>query len=98
MKVNGVFVNPSGLKFSEIGRLLQEASPCGDGAGLRIELSLAEENAFEAICGELSTGHTLSELIESAVVNKGNLPKFQLHYSSLVRVPSHDFVYTTVAA
>lgn len=90
MKINGTPQSVQGKSFSEIGKLLQEASPAKDGVGLIVELTEEEESVFGDTFG-MRIGYAICELIADAVKATGSKPKLQYKYLS------HNRVFITTA-
>ncbi len=89
MNINGTRKSLDGMRFSEIGRVLQEASPNKDGIGLRVELTEEEEAVFESNFG-MKIGYAICDTIADAVRKAGGVPKMQYTYVSRI--------FTTTAA
>ncbi len=83
MNINGTSQSLEGKRFSEIGKLLQEASPAKDGVGLKVELTEDEERVFEQNFG-MKIGYAICEVIADAVKAVGGNPKFEYTYSNRV--------------
>lgn len=84
MNINGTHQSLEGKRFSEIGKLLQEASPARDGVGLRVELTGEEEAVFEQHFG-MKIGFAICSVIADAVKAIGGNPQgFRYTYSNRV--------------
>ena len=84
MNINGTSQSLEGKSFSEIGKLLQEASPAKDGVGLKVELTEEEESVFESNFG-MTIGYTICEVIADAVKAAGGNPRgFKYTYSNRI--------------
>ncbi len=83
MKIGGNVHSLEGLRFSEIGELLQKASPSKDGAGLVVELTEQEEEVFVSNFG-MKVGMALCEVTVDAVKAAGGDTKLQYRYSNLI--------------
>ena len=82
MNINGKTVLLQGLTFTEIGKLLQEASPQKDGLGLTAELTAQEEEIFCSNFG-IAVGYAISDLIADHVKAAGGNPsKIRYVYGS----------------
>ncbi len=67
--LNGKNVSFAGKTFVQIGELVSEASPAGDGRGVTLELDFHEENTFVRNFG-LRVGFVLMDLVADAVEKK----------------------------
>jgi hypothetical protein len=84
MNINGKSVSLRGMTFTEIGKLLQEASPKKDGLGLTVKLTEHEEEIFCSQVG-LKVGYAISDLIADHVKVAGGDPsKISYVYSNRV--------------
>jgi len=84
MNINGKTVSLSGMTFTGIGKLLQEASPKKDGLGLTVELTENEEGIFCSEVG-MTVGYAISDLIADHVKAAGGDPS-KIHYTYSDRV------------
>lgn len=83
MNINGTQKSLEGMRFSEIGKMLQEASPAKDGIGLRVELTEHEEAVFESNFGMI-IGYAICDVIADAVKAVGGIPKMQYTYANRI--------------
>lgn len=83
MNINGTYQSLEGKRFSDIGKLLQEASPTKDGAGLIVELTEEEEMVFEKNFG-MKIGYAICEVVANAVKATGGNPKLKYTYSNRI--------------
>ncbi len=82
MKIGDKLCSLVGMRFSEIGKLLQEASPLKDGIGLLVVLTEQEEEVFVSNFG-MKVGLALCEVTADAVKATGGNPKIYYTYSDL---------------
>lgn len=73
-EVNGKEVVLQGKSYAEIGELLWEASPAGDGTGLTVSLTLLEKSVILRDYQGMTMRMAMEEILAKAIKRHGGDP------------------------